>query len=163
MIKDKDTVRCVECLEQYPQSVNMFNKDGYTPFLIACANGNTQIVKVMLRKGADIKLKSKYNESPFYLATFYYIKYPHLKNATCLRELYYAGANIDEPNNKGLTPLQMAAMFGHTSLAKWLLRKHASTNVIPDPYLIAISQGHQGTAIAICKMSKVYAIDYAIE
>ncbi|KAJ8964536.1 hypothetical protein NQ314_004831 [Rhamnusium bicolor] len=152
-IEENNTVGCVRLLEEYPHYINKFTGEGYTPFLVACANGNTQIVKLMLRKGADVKLKSMKGESPFYLATFYYIKYPQIKNATCIRELYYAGADINETNDKGLTPLQMAAMFGHTPLVKWLLLKNASTRTAPDPYLIACSQGHQDTAKLIWKLT----------
>lgn len=79
------------------------------------------------------------------MACFFYIKNPRLKNASCIRELFYAGADINEPNNKGLSPLQMAAMFGHTSLVKWLLAKNALTNVTPHPLLIATTQGHKET------------------
>nr|XP_023016781.1 ankyrin repeat and KH domain-containing protein mask-like isoform X2 [Leptinotarsa decemlineata] len=109
---------------------------------------------------ADVKLKSRKNESPFYLAAFYYIRHPQYKNATCIRELYYAGANIDEPNNKGLTPLQMAATFGHTPLAKWLLLKNASMKTTPDPYVIACSQGHQDTAFLIWNIRKRNCLDF---
>ncbi|KAJ8986043.1 hypothetical protein NQ317_013928, partial [Molorchus minor] len=150
-IEENSFIKCVRLIEKYPQYINKYTDDGYTPFLIACANGHTQLVKFMIRKGANVTLKSRQNESPFYLATFFYIKHPHVKNATCIRELYYAGCDINEPNDKGFTPIQMAAMFGHTGLAKWLLLKNASTNVLPDPYQIAYSQGHQDTAKLILK------------
>ncbi|CAH1990284.1 unnamed protein product [Acanthoscelides obtectus] len=148
-IEEGDTVMSVKLLEKYPKYINAYNNMGYTPFLVACANGQAQILKLMLKKGADVKRKSKQFESAFYLATFYYIKNPHIKNATCIRDLYYAGANIDEPNAKGLTPLQMAAMFGHTPLVRWLLQKNATVVSAPDPYMLALSQGYQDTATVI--------------
>ncbi|CAH1101663.1 unnamed protein product [Psylliodes chrysocephalus] len=160
IVEENDIVNCVRMVELYPKYINAFSDGGYTPFLVACANGNTQMVKVMLKRGADITLKSKKHESPFYLATFYYIKFPQFKNATCIRELYYAGANVDEPNDKDLTPLQMAAMFGHTALVRWLLLKNASIKVTPDPYLIAMSQGHQDTAGVIWKMTRGFPLDF---
>lgn len=63
------------------------------------------------------------------------------RDATCLHALYYAGADINARNEKGLTPLQLAAVFGHTSLLKWLLSKGANYKVRPDPYILAKSQG----------------------
>ncbi|VEN48625.1 unnamed protein product [Callosobruchus maculatus] len=163
-IEEGDTVRCVKLLDEYdPNYINVYNRNGYTPFLVACANGQTQIIKLMLKKGANVKLKSKQFESAFYLTTFYYIKNPHIKNATCIRELYYAGANIDEPNAKGLTPLQMAAMFGHTPLVRWLLLKNASAVTAPDPYMLAISQGHQETAKIIHAHTHGLAIEFKIK
>lgn len=68
-----------------------------------------------------------------------------MKNASCIRELFYAGADINEPNDKGLNPLQMAAMFGHSSLVKWLLCKNSTINVKLHPLLIAAAQGHKET------------------
>lgn len=53
-IEQNDVVKCVKLLEKYPHCINRFTKDGYTPFLIACATGNTQLVKVMLKKGKRV-------------------------------------------------------------------------------------------------------------
>lgn len=117
-------------------------------------------IQFSLYLGADIKLKSLKNESAFYLATFYYIKYPQSKNATCIRELYYAGADINEANDKCLTPLQMAAMFGHTPLVRWLLTKNACTTTVPDPYHIARAQGHEDTAKVIWIFTKNLYLTY---
>lgn len=94
------------------------------------------------------------------MACFFYVKNPHLKDASCIRDLYYAGVDINEPNYKGLTPIQMAAMFGHTPLVKWLLHKNASTNVLPNPFLIAVTQGHQETASVLWKLGSNFSIDY---
>ncbi|CAG9834781.1 unnamed protein product [Diabrotica balteata] len=157
---NKSVIECIFYLEKYPQYVNAFSKSGYTPFLVACANGNTQLVKIMLKKGADVTLKSKYHESAFYLAVIQCIAYPHSRNASCIRELYYAGANIDEPNDKGLTPLQMTAFFGQTPLVIWLLKKHASTNVFPSPFALATSQGHLDTADILKKKYRLFAIQF---
>lgn len=83
-----------------------------------------------------------------------------MKNATCIRELYYAGADINEPNSKGLTPLQMAALFGHTSLVKWLLHKNASDNVIPHPLLLAMTQGHHQIKDMFLQQGCGFAIEF---
>ncbi|XP_028132711.1 ankyrin-1-like [Diabrotica virgifera virgifera] len=159
-VADKSILQCIFYLEKYPEYVNSFSKSGYTPFLIACAKGNTQLVRIMLKKGADVTLKSKNHESAFYLAVIHCMAHPHSRNASCIRELYYAGANIDEPNDKGLTPLQITAFFGQTPLVIWLLRKHASTNVFPSPYAIAKSQGHLDTADILSKKYRLFAIQF---
>lgn len=63
-------------------------------------------------------------------------------DAACLHPLYYAGADINLPSGNGYTPLQLAAMFGHTRLVKWLISKGADVNVYPSPVLLARSQGN---------------------
>lgn len=50
-IVEYNQVDCVRILEEHPQYINKHAENGYTPFLVACAAGNTQILKIMLRKG----------------------------------------------------------------------------------------------------------------
>ncbi|KAL1488441.1 hypothetical protein ABEB36_014912 [Hypothenemus hampei] len=116
--EENDTITCIAILKKRPHYVNRFKlPEGYTPFMMACAYVNTPLVKYMLEIGAQVSLKSKNNETPFYLAAFYHIRNKDSTNASCIRELYYAGANINEPT-RNITPLQLAAIFGHTSLVK---------------------------------------------
>lgn len=115
--------------------------------------GNTQMVKLMLKYGADIHIKTAKNESPFYLAAYHLIQNAHNKDASCIHALYYAGADINCPNSKGYNPLQLACMFGHTALVKWLLAKGVDQNVIPNPYMLARMQGHNGTAELLKKQN----------
>lgn len=69
-----DVVTVMRILNQHPDYVNKFKKpEGYTPFMVACAKANTQMVKYMLNKGADVSMKSKNNETPFHLAVFFCI------------------------------------------------------------------------------------------
>lgn len=95
----------------------------------------------MLEFGADVNVITYKGESAFYLAVYNLIKNPESRNASCIHALYYAGANINAATDKGYNPLQMTAMFGHTTLALWLLSKGCNTNVHPRPYQIARSQG----------------------
>lgn len=48
---EKRIADCVGILESHSKYINKYTEDGYTPFLIACFTGNTQIVKIMLKKG----------------------------------------------------------------------------------------------------------------
>lgn len=175
-----DVITIMRILNQHPDYVNKFKTpEGYTPFMVACAKANTQMVKYMLKKGADVSMKSKNNETPFHLAVFFCIMHKvsiilvfanrfvetinfskHYKNATCIRELYYAGANIDEPGRNNATPLQMAAIFGHVPLIKWLLLKNANLKVRPDPYFLALCQGHLDAANFIANTKTIKSIEY---
>ncbi|XP_044766758.1 ankyrin-1-like isoform X2 [Coccinella septempunctata] len=116
---------------------------------IACYHGNTLLVKYMLHIDADIKSQTKRGETPFFLAVAHLINNPFSIDASCIRELFYAGCDINEPNEKGFTPLHLAAYFGHRTLVKWLLEKGANTRVSPSPVEIASKQGHLEVASAI--------------
>ncbi|XP_049826692.1 serine/threonine-protein phosphatase 6 regulatory ankyrin repeat subunit C-like [Aethina tumida] len=145
--EENKIVEIIEILNSHPNIINQSILDtGYTPFMIACSLNETLLVKVMLSKGADIHKNTPHNDSVFYLAIFHYIRNPGNLDASCIRELYYAGCDINAPNGNGYTPLQMAAMFGHTALVNWLLNKNGSVSVYPHPIAIASSYGHLETA-----------------
>lgn len=101
-----------------------------------------QCLYTMQFLGADLSLTTNRRESAFYLATYNRICNPESTDMSCLYVLYYAGADKDLPNANGFTPLQLAAVFGHTSLARWLLARGCSTTVFPKPALLARSQGN---------------------
>ena len=44
----KDSVSIVQMLVQAGASLNLRNKDGWTPFHLACRQGNTEIVSFLL-------------------------------------------------------------------------------------------------------------------
>ncbi|GJQ76933.1 hypothetical protein Trydic_g15131 [Trypoxylus dichotomus] len=147
-VSTSNNIEAIRIMRKCPSSINTFNTmEGYTPFLKACLNGNTQLVKYMLAVGADLNISSYRNESPFYLAIYNHIKHPNSKDASCIHSLFYAGANINAINEKGYSPLQLACSYGHTSLVKWLMEKGADADVLPDPYLLARMQGHINTAL----------------
>lgn len=144
---ENNIMECIRLMEKFPEIINEpLPPDMYTPFLRACLLGNTQLVSLMLKFGANVEIKTARNESPFYLAVYNLVKNPTNKDASCIHCLYYTGVDINFPNNKGYTPLQLAAVFGHAALVKWLLTKGANVNVTPHPYLLARMQGHMKTA-----------------
>lgn len=59
-IKEMRTADCVVLLEKYSEFINKYTDNGYTPFLIACSTGNTQLVKIMLKKGKHFFMKYLY-------------------------------------------------------------------------------------------------------
>lgn len=55
-VLQNELINCITILDEHSEYVNRYTKSGYTPFLLACATGNTQIVKIMLRKGLTSSL-----------------------------------------------------------------------------------------------------------
>ncbi|KAF2899561.1 hypothetical protein ILUMI_06611 [Ignelater luminosus] len=131
-VMEDDAITTFKLVQKCPKLINIPHQiDGYSPFMRACLNAKTQLVRIMLNFSADISLKSSKGETPFYLAVFYHIKNPKVKDATCIHALYYAGSDINACNYKGYSPLQLAAMFGHKQLVMWLLNKgHYETAMI---------------------------------
>lgn len=50
-VLQNELINCITILEGHSECINRYTKDGFTPFLLACGTGNTQLVKMMLRKG----------------------------------------------------------------------------------------------------------------
>ncbi|XP_017777574.1 PREDICTED: ankyrin repeat and SOCS box protein 12-like [Nicrophorus vespilloides] len=143
---ENDTLTALQLASKYPCAINKpIGPDQFTPFLRACFHGNTQLVKYMLQHGADVTSKTIKGETGLYLAVYNRIKNRHHKDASCIHTLYHAGSDIEETNMNGFTALQVAAIFGHTSLAKWLVKKNANINVNPSPYILSKTAGHYET------------------
>ncbi|KAH8800873.1 ankyrin repeat-containing domain protein [Xylogone sp. PMI_703] len=69
-----------------------------TPVNAASSNGHVEVVKLLLEKGADITVVSKYGWTPVYAASLK----GHIKVIKLLLE---KGADITTANNDGWTPL----------------------------------------------------------
>ncbi|KAL3275027.1 hypothetical protein HHI36_019799 [Cryptolaemus montrouzieri] len=142
-IETCSTIDTLQLLQEYPQYINCpAGEFQYTPFLLSCYHGNTHLVKYMLRMNADLKTKTRRGETPFYLAVANLINKPLSVDASCIRELFYAGCDVNAPNVSGCTPLHLAAYFGHKPLTKWLLEKGADKNVHPSPAVVASIKGY---------------------
>jgi len=56
-------------LEQYPETdLDAVDEYGYTPLHLACDRGNIDVVKLLLKKGADHRIKDPDDLSPIELA-----------------------------------------------------------------------------------------------
>ena len=66
----KNDVKTVALLITAGANVNLANKFGNTPLFFAVGNGHTEIVKLLIAKGADVnKADNKYGITPLYRAS----------------------------------------------------------------------------------------------
>ena len=94
-----------------------------SPVDIAVAAGYTNILKLLLKSGADI---SGLGRSPVHVAAFYNQVY-------ALGLLIRAGANVNQVDRRGLTPLQWAAIRGSAEAAALLIKNKADVNQASEP------------------------------
>ncbi len=90
--------------------------------LIASSHGKIEVVKELLKRGANIEEKDKYGRTPLimgiFLELFYHLKWliyflfiaSVLGHIEVVKELLDRGANIEEKDNDGWTPL-IAGIF----------------------------------------------------
>ena len=108
--------------------------------ILACEQGNVELVKQLLNK--DVDVNGCYEESitsPLHVAA----ANDHLE---VVKELLMKGASVDLPNKHGWTALMQAAFHGHSSIVAQLICNHADVNkqslLGASPIHLAAAGGH---------------------
>jgi ankyrin repeat protein len=108
----------------YPEAINYYAEDGFTPLGLACYFGQHEIARYLVLKGADVNMPSNngFNVFPIHSAA--------AGNYTDIaRLLIENGANVNVRQQAGATPLHSAAQNGNIDLLILLLENGADVNV----------------------------------
>lgn len=133
-------------LAKSPKLVDSRNEDGRTALQLAAWNKQKAIVSVLLKKGADVNLKSEKNKrSPLHYAC------RGKEDLELVKMLIAAGAEIDSHEIDKETPLYYASYNGQLEVVKLLLGKGAAlkgeyTKVGSSPLNYAIRNGKEEVA-----------------
>jgi uncharacterized protein len=102
--------------------VNEPDSDGDTPLMLAAAQGHTDIIVALLRKGADASLHNDQGETALHQAA-------HGGHLGVIEALLATGAHVDARDNGGSTPLMCATFGGHANVAMALLASGADIEI----------------------------------
>lgn len=108
----------------YPDAINYYAEDGFTPLGLACYFGQYEIARFLILKGADVNMASNngYNVYPIHSAA--------AGNYTDIAALLIeSGANINVRQQAGVTPIHSAAQNGNLDLLILLLENNADVNI----------------------------------
>lgn len=104
--------------------VNARSKQAQTPLLVAAAHdGASEIVKLLLEKGADAAARGPLNSTALLAAT-------EANDTATVGLLLQKGADVNAKDLIGQTALMSAASFGNLAVMKMLLAKGADVNVL---------------------------------
>lgn len=110
-------------VSNYPDAVNFYAEDGFTPLGLACYFGHYEIARSLILKGADVNMPSNngYNVFPIHSAAA-----GNYTNIAAL--LVESGANVNVRQQAGVTPLHSAAQNGNLDMLILLLEAGAEVN-----------------------------------
>ncbi|MEM0995907.1 MAG: ankyrin repeat domain-containing protein [Bacteroidota bacterium] len=110
-----------------------------TPLHVAAANGNSDILRLLLTNGAMVNAKEKTGLTPLMSAA-------ELGNIVNVILLLDQGAEIDDQDLDGASALLFAAMNDNTDAARILIAKGADVNLTDEsmttPLMLAAQQGN---------------------
>jgi ankyrin repeat protein len=118
------------------------DEEGHTPLMRAALDGQTGIVKDLLRKGADPNARDREGHTAIMFAVI------NLHAAT-VQTLLQFGADVNVQADCGCTPLMLAACSGDAGIARALLNKGADARKIcrPGKTALDVAEEHGYTAI----------------
>ncbi len=117
-IARKGTVEeAMKVLETNSESFNVKNSAGFSPLILACYLGNTEVAKFLIEKGSDINDKS--NMGTALMAAV--VK----GNSGIVKLLLDKKANVNIADANGTTALIYAAMFKKNDIVGLLIKANA--------------------------------------
>jgi ankyrin repeat protein len=128
-------------------NINAQKFDGATALYLAAVNGNYDIVKVLIDKGANVNVGDNNYRTPLMVAA----KKDHLKTVQAL--LGAPSIDINATDDDGATALYLAALNGNDDVVKALINQGANVNVADHkgwtPLMSATKKGHLTTVQAL--------------
>jgi len=121
--------RVQEVLQFLSDGANIDEKSGaggYTPLQIAVFRGRADVVQVLLEHGADASVKTSSGDSVLHIACSGARK---TGRGAILRSLLQEGANVQDTDKYGRTPLHRAIAYGSIQSLKLLLERGAAISV----------------------------------
>ena len=120
-------------LEAHPDAYVAY--DGSTAFLMACKYGHHSICELLVKHGADPKLRTDDGSTSLLLAAAF--------GSSAIVELLIqlCPGDINEKNEDGFTPLDVAKYYNHTSVVSLLESSGGTSSSIDTPETNEIVSG----------------------
>ena len=115
----QDSLKVFEVLLKAPKiNVNLASKQGETPLMMACIKGHLDLVKQLIKLGADV---NREGWAPLHYAA----SADTPKTLDIVKLLLEESAYIDAASPNGTTPLMLAAQYSSEAVVKLLLEEGA--------------------------------------
>ncbi|HSH39047.1 MAG TPA: ankyrin repeat domain-containing protein, partial [Chthoniobacterales bacterium] len=101
--------------------VNIVDRSGTTPLLLAISNQDGAIAQRLLDRKADVNIADQTGTTPLLKATMQH-------DAAMVQRLLDAGANVDVADHTGTTPAMIAASYDNGELLRALVSRSSNLN-----------------------------------
>ena len=115
----------VDALIEKGADMNIRDREGDTPLMVAKRYKNTQCMDLLIAGGADLRQIGWSIQTAFEFAL-------KTNSRRCLEFLIKAGADVNELIDESTTPLIYAAKFGHYTTLELLIESGAKVNRVID-------------------------------
>lgn len=124
-IQKEDVSLIRSLLEQNPELVHTKTPGGSIPLHPAAFKDNTEIISLLISKGADVNSRNNEGWTPLFMASNY-------GRRKSVELLINNGADVNAKDNEGVTPLHIASMNGHKEVVDLLITKGADITLIDN-------------------------------
>ncbi|XP_063446547.1 ankyrin-1-like [Mytilus trossulus] len=127
------------CLHHCLSNVNLCRIGGASPLFMACQEGHTDVVLLLINNKADVDICNNKVVSPLNIAC-------QKGHTDVVKTLIHNSADINKCGESGTSPLFMACQRGLTEVVQTLINKKADINECiatgASPLFVACQQGH---------------------
>jgi uncharacterized protein len=111
-------------IDQTPEALNSFSKDGFTPLGLACFFGHVNLAVYLIETGADanIAANNDFRVAPIHSACA-------ISSVPIVNLLIAAGANVNLPQQKGIRPVHSACHNGSMEIVRILVAAGADPTI----------------------------------
>lgn len=168
-IQNNDNISLTNIIINNKSIINLTNKKGQTPLILAYRENKLELVKSLIIYGADVNCRDNYGYTPLHISALYkksiYLNYFN-KNEELSNKIKYHngivellisnGANVNSTNDNGDSPLHLASSHpGYIEVINILIKHGADINAINisgiNPLYYAFLSGQNEIALVLIK------------